>query len=159
MLVTTQWPLERAAHLTSLAWVCVLWLPESLMDLSALLLNNAKLWCFVLISLDKLLSKQLSCRGQWCPCDTTTIPYNHITLHIWHNMQHVHKFMCIVYCAHHFTLAVVDFRCHTSTMTFKAIILTMPTRCQSTRSVRGQESFPVSPGVRVIDKFFSSWIW
>ena len=96
MLATTQWPLERAAHLTTLAWVCVLWLPESLMDLSALLLNNAKLWCFVLISLDKLLSKQLSCRGQWCPCDTTTIPYNHITLHIWHNMQHVHKFMCIV---------------------------------------------------------------
>ena len=36
MLATTQWPLERAAHLTSLVWVCVLWLPESLMDLSAL---------------------------------------------------------------------------------------------------------------------------
>ena len=35
-LVITQWPLERAAHLTSLVWVCVLWLPESLMDLSAL---------------------------------------------------------------------------------------------------------------------------
>ena len=41
MLATTQWPLERAVHLTSLAWVCVLWLPESLMDLSAL-------WCFSL---------------------------------------------------------------------------------------------------------------
>ena len=36
MLATTQWPLERAAHLTSLVWVCVLWLPESLMDISAL---------------------------------------------------------------------------------------------------------------------------
>ena len=36
MLATTQWPLERAADLTSLVWVCVLWLPESLMDLSAL---------------------------------------------------------------------------------------------------------------------------
>ena len=36
MLVTTQWPLERAADLTSLVWVCVLWLPESLMGLSAL---------------------------------------------------------------------------------------------------------------------------
>ena len=36
MLATTQWPLERAAHRTSLVWVCVLWLPESLMDLSAL---------------------------------------------------------------------------------------------------------------------------
>ena len=36
MLATTQWPLERAVHLTSLVWVCVLWLPESLMDLSAL---------------------------------------------------------------------------------------------------------------------------
>ena len=36
MLATTQWPLECAAHLTSLVWVCVLWLPESLMDLSAL---------------------------------------------------------------------------------------------------------------------------
>ena len=36
MLATTPWPLERAAHLTSLVWVCVLWLPESLMDLSAL---------------------------------------------------------------------------------------------------------------------------
>ena len=38
MLATTQWPLERAAHLTSLAWFCVLWLPESLMDLSTLCL-------------------------------------------------------------------------------------------------------------------------
>ena len=36
MLATTQWPLERAVHLTSHVWVCVLWLPESLMDLSAL---------------------------------------------------------------------------------------------------------------------------
>ena len=36
LLATTQWPLERAAHLISLVWVCVLWLPESLMDLSAL---------------------------------------------------------------------------------------------------------------------------
>ena len=36
MLATTQWPLECAVHLTSLVWVCVLWLPESLMDLSAL---------------------------------------------------------------------------------------------------------------------------
>ena len=36
MLATTQWPLERAVHLTSLVWVCVLWLPESLMDLSEL---------------------------------------------------------------------------------------------------------------------------
>ena len=27
MLVTTQWPLKRAAHLTVLVWVCVLWLP------------------------------------------------------------------------------------------------------------------------------------
>ena len=30
MLVTTQWPLKRAAHLTSLVWVCVLWLPWKL---------------------------------------------------------------------------------------------------------------------------------
>ena len=36
MLATTQWPLERAANLTSVVWVCVLWLPESLMGLSAL---------------------------------------------------------------------------------------------------------------------------
>ena len=36
MLATTQWPLERASNLTSLVWVCVLWLPESLMGLSAL---------------------------------------------------------------------------------------------------------------------------
>ena len=36
MLVTTQWPLKRAAHLTSLVWVCVIWRPESLMELSAL---------------------------------------------------------------------------------------------------------------------------
>ena len=40
MLETTQWPLERAAHLTSLVWVCVLWLPESLMDLSALCMDK-----------------------------------------------------------------------------------------------------------------------
>ena len=30
MLVTTQWPLKRAGHLTSLVWVCVLWLPWKL---------------------------------------------------------------------------------------------------------------------------------
>ena len=36
MLVTTQWPMKRAAHLTSLIWICVLWWPESLMELSAL---------------------------------------------------------------------------------------------------------------------------
>ena len=30
MLVTTRWPLKRAAHLTSLVWVCVLWLPWKL---------------------------------------------------------------------------------------------------------------------------------
>ena len=30
MVVTTQWPLKRAAHLTSLVWVCVLWLPWKL---------------------------------------------------------------------------------------------------------------------------------
>ena len=36
MLVTTQWPLRRATHLTSLVWVCVVWRPESLMELSAL---------------------------------------------------------------------------------------------------------------------------
>ena len=30
MLVTTEWPLKRAAHLTSLVWVCVLWLPWKL---------------------------------------------------------------------------------------------------------------------------------
>ena len=41
MLATTQWPLERASHLTSL-WVCVLWLPESLMDLSALCWRDKK---------------------------------------------------------------------------------------------------------------------
>ena len=36
MLVTTQWSLKRAAHLTSLVWVCVVWRPESLMELSVL---------------------------------------------------------------------------------------------------------------------------
>ena len=36
MLVTTKWPLKRAAHLASLVRVCVVWLPESLMELSAL---------------------------------------------------------------------------------------------------------------------------
>ena len=36
MLVTTQWPLKRAAHLISLAGICVAWRSESLMELSAL---------------------------------------------------------------------------------------------------------------------------
>ena len=30
MLVTTQWPLKRPVHLTSLVWVCVLWMPWKL---------------------------------------------------------------------------------------------------------------------------------
>ena len=45
MLATTQWPLERAVHLTSLVWVCVLWLPESLMDLSALWIKQVLKKC------------------------------------------------------------------------------------------------------------------
>ena len=36
MLVTTQCSLKRALHLTSHAWVCVVWKPESLLKLSAL---------------------------------------------------------------------------------------------------------------------------
>ena len=36
MLVTTQWPLKCAAHPASLVWVCVVWWPESLMELSTL---------------------------------------------------------------------------------------------------------------------------
>ena len=44
MLATTQWPLERAVHLTSLVWVCVLWLPESLMDLSVLCIVCSAFW-------------------------------------------------------------------------------------------------------------------
>ena len=42
MLVTTQWPLKRAAHLTSRFWVCVVWQPESLMELSALWSNGER---------------------------------------------------------------------------------------------------------------------
>ena len=45
MLVTTQWPLERAAHLTSLVWVCVLWRPGSLTELSALWLHDDEWEC------------------------------------------------------------------------------------------------------------------
>ena len=40
MPVTTQWPLKRAAHLPSLVWVCVVWRPESLMELSVLCVRN-----------------------------------------------------------------------------------------------------------------------
>ena len=49
MLATTQWPLERAVHLTSLVRVCVLWLPESLMDLSALwdCIRREIFWAFL----------------------------------------------------------------------------------------------------------------
>ena len=42
MLVTTKWPLKRAAHLASLVRVCVVWLPESLMKLSALWFYSEK---------------------------------------------------------------------------------------------------------------------
>ena len=36
MLVTTQWPLKRASHLTSLVWVCAVWRPKSSFELAAL---------------------------------------------------------------------------------------------------------------------------
>ena len=42
MLVTTQWPLKRAAHLTSLVWFCLLWSAESLMELSALYIRSVR---------------------------------------------------------------------------------------------------------------------
>ena len=35
MLVATQWPLKRAPHHTSLAWVCVVWRSKSSLELSA----------------------------------------------------------------------------------------------------------------------------
>ena len=36
MLVTTQWPLKHAPHLTSLVWVCVVWRSKSSLELGAL---------------------------------------------------------------------------------------------------------------------------
>ena len=42
MLVTTQWPLKRAAHLISLVWFCLLWSSESLMELSALYIRSVR---------------------------------------------------------------------------------------------------------------------
>ena len=66
MLATTQWPLERAANLTSLVWVCVLWLPESLMGLSALCVLITK--CCGICSL------------QWCHNECNSIS-NHQTHH------------------------------------------------------------------------------
>ena len=36
ILVTTQWPLKRAPHLTSLTWGCVVWRSDSSLGLSAL---------------------------------------------------------------------------------------------------------------------------
>ena len=67
MLATTQWPLERAVHLTSLVWVCVLWLPESLMDLSALckvILAYSRCWLTNLECKDTLLRILYGIR--WC---------------------------------------------------------------------------------------------
>ena len=47
MLVTTQWPLKRAAHLTSLAGVCVVWRSERLMELSSLCLQFENVWIYL----------------------------------------------------------------------------------------------------------------
>ena len=48
MLVATQWPLKRAAHITSPAWVCVVWRSKSSLELAAL-------WTLALISTAILL--------------------------------------------------------------------------------------------------------
>ena len=59
--MTTQWPLKRAAHFTSLVWVCVVWRSESLMELSALWLmviktpkDNYHLKCCQLIIVQRI---------------------------------------------------------------------------------------------------------
>ena len=53
ILVTTQWPLKRAAHLTSFVWVCVVWRPISFMELSALCL----VWRYGMIASFIILKK------------------------------------------------------------------------------------------------------
>ena len=74
MLATTQWPLERAVHLTSLVWVCVLWLPESLMDLSALCCTEANISFWFMVY-------RLSIADKMCvPCH-----------YIYENTNHVNK--------------------------------------------------------------------
>ena len=40
MLMATQWPLKRAPHLTSPAWVCVVWRSKSLLELAELCYNR-----------------------------------------------------------------------------------------------------------------------
>ena len=63
MLVTTQWPLKRAPHLTSLVWVCVLWRCKSSLELVAL-------WC-ILIATWKIFKDHLGWCAQttaWRPC-------------------------------------------------------------------------------------------
>ena len=65
MLVTTQWPLERAAHLTSLVWVCVIWRPESLTELSALC---QFVWLVVPYNQTPFLEHYLAV--SWCWCGT-----------------------------------------------------------------------------------------
>ena len=50
MLVTTQWPLKRAAHLTSLVWVCVLWLPWKLNG-AICAMNESNHWSHLLMQL------------------------------------------------------------------------------------------------------------
>ena len=74
ILATTQWPLERAAHLTSLVWVCVLWLPESLMDLSALciIMSDIKLLTYFQTSIMQPLKFTIEKQFYptiYCSCD------------------------------------------------------------------------------------------
>ena len=56
MLVATQWPLKRAPHLTFLAWVCVIWMSESSLELSALWVRNYFIYVYVN---DMFLHRQL----------------------------------------------------------------------------------------------------
>ena len=62
LLVTTQWPLKRAAHLTPLVWVCVVWRPESTMELSVLwkFHNTETALTSVLIDWGILIKKQFA---------------------------------------------------------------------------------------------------
>ena len=81
MLATTQWPVERAAHLTSLVWVCVLWLPESLMDLSALC---DRLLCTCTYSMNSVyISFICLCQG-----NSRAIKYTHFNTQ-WGRVTHI----------------------------------------------------------------------
>ena len=81
MLVTNQWPLKRAPHLTALVWVCVVWMCKRSFELVALCCFKRLMRLVFSLLLTTLFGDLWCHHGTIC---NVVIDYNGISLYIGH---------------------------------------------------------------------------